>query len=356
MAKGKFFNGKVKKDHSRMIKYILLGAGIILIIILFILISLGKKNKTVYLELKSVIDVEVNSEKLKTEEFFNKLKNYDVDKITIGDYDITKIGTYEVEISTPDQGSQKITVNVVDTTPPDLKVKDLTVKSGATYKIEDFIESCKDNSNEECIVEYYDKSLDEEGNIVDYSKFSKDGKYIIKVIAKDNSDNLTKPIDVNLIIGEEKEETPQPPVEEPITCTYGDLTINTTLYNYPIAVIVGDQNKKCAINRDLWDSKEIVESVNNFYNTDYQRLKKQMELVLEKNYPYGTSIVAYPQYSAILNEAGTGLVGYGIYVTVYVSDARIQEKVDQQKNLKLAYYINSDGSREYKTNVFNIAE
>jgi hypothetical protein len=227
------------------------------------------------------------------------------------------------------------------------------------------VKSCNDNSEGNCIVEYFGDDLDENGKAIDYSKFRRKGEYTVKLIAKDETGNQTTPQEVKLTISvkeaskpEEKpseETTPEPEKQpEPETCTYGDLTVNSSLYNFPAAVIVGDKNKNCAINRDLWDNDSIVNNVNNFYNADYQKLKTDLKLILEKEFPYGANIVAYPQYSPILNEAGTGLVGYGIYVTVYINPANTEEKVDQEKNLKLAYYIKADSSREYKTNVYNI--
>lgn len=357
MAKGKFFNGKVKKDRSKLIKISLISIGLLVIVILIALIATKGKKKDAELVLKNPMIIEVNSKMPNIKDFFSTFKNYKEKNVNIGEFDISKVGSYEVEVSTKDYGTQVITVNIVDTTPPELKVKDLKIKFGEKYTTEDFIESCSDNSKTECIVQYDPNSIDENGKQIDYSSYFRPGEYIVKIIAQDTNENITIPYEAKLIIAQAEGENENPPVipEEPEkTCTYGDLTIDTTLYAFPIAVIAGDKNSGCAINRDLWDSDEIVETVNTFYNVDYQRLKKQLEVVLKTQYPYGTNIVAYPQYSAILNEARTGLVGYSIYVTVYVSDARIEENVDQQKNLKLAYYIKSDSSREYKVNEFNL--
>jgi len=346
---GKFFNGKVKKDRTTLIKYGAIAGGILLIIILIIIIAASKNKKDAVLELKDTIDVEINGKMPEVKDYFNKFENFDEDKVEIEEYSNTALGSFEITITAEDIGSENITVNIVDTTAPTLVLKDVIVPSGSTYSIENFIEKCEDNSEGECIAEFYTESVDQNGNPIDYSSYTKDDKYLIKIIAKDESGNITKPQDIYLTIGRD--------VEVDLTnCLYGGLTVNEELYDYPMAVIVGDQNSGCAINRDLWDSKNVQNPVNYVYTQDNNKLKKDLESILQEEYPNGAKIVAYPHYIAILNEEVTGLVGYAIYVNVYIADANTTEKVDSDENLMVAYYLNSDMTREYDINKFNLAK
>ena len=75
---GKFFNGRVRKDRGTLIKYGIIAAGVLLIIILFVLIAAGKNKKSdVVLELKDSVDFEVNSEWPEVMDFFTKFENFD---------------------------------------------------------------------------------------------------------------------------------------------------------------------------------------------------------------------------------------------------------------------------------------
>ena len=348
---GKFFNGKVHKDRGTLVKYGIIAAGVLLIIILFVLIAAGKnKNNGVVLELKDSLDIEVNSEMPKTMDFFTKFENFDEELVNIEEFDITTVGSYTVTISAEGHGAEDITVNVVDTTAPELTLQNVEIESGGQYKIEQFVSECTDNSKGECIVEYYSESVDQDGNPIDYSSYSKDGKYLIKIIAKDESDNVSEPKEIYLTIGTSTT------TQDPVACNFGDLTINTETHYYPVAVIVGDQDNNCAVNRDLWDSTSIQKPVNNFYQSDYERLQTQLKQILKEEYPNGAKIVAYPHYIAVLNKDLTGLVGYAIYVKVYVAEQSSATQVDTDENLKLSYYLRSDKTREYEVNKFDLAK
>ena len=349
---GKFFNGKVRKDRGTLIKYGIVAAGVLLIIILFVLIAAGKnKDGDVVLELKDSIDVEVNGEWPSTLDYFSKFENFDENLVEIGDFDITTVGEYTVTVTADGQGTAEIIVNVVDTIAPELTLQNVEIETGGIYAIEDFIDTCTDNSDGECIVEYYSESIDQNGNPIDYSSFTADGKYLIKIIAKDESGNtIEPPKEAQLTIGTGETQV------QPTVCNYGDLTVNTETHYYPIAVVVGDQNANCALNRDLWDSASVQNPVNRFYEEDYTRLKNQITEILKEEYPNGAKIVAYPHYIAVLNADLRGLVGYAIYVKVYVADSSTTEQVDSDENLKVAYYLRSDRSRDYEVNKFDLAE
>lgn len=351
---GKFFNGKVKKDRRSLIRYLIIGLGIFFIIFLFILIAIkGSKRAIPELIPKENMHLEVYSEWPDKEDFFEKISNYNIDLITIdyGEFDVTQVGEYPVTINAQGFESKTITVIVEDTEAPKLTLKEVKIDRGDTYYIEDFIESCEDNSGTECIVNYYGNSQDQTGKLIDYSAFTEENVYIIKIVASDESGNETDVLETKLTIGEGGSQNPDEPNEN---CTYGNLTVSNTRISYPVAVVVGDKNAGCALNRDLWDDKNVQDPVNKFYTDDYEALKKDMDSLLKKYYPKGAKIVAYPNYIAVLNDDLKGLIGYAIFVNVYVAPSDYEGAVDSDDNLILSYYINSDHSRTYNVNKYNL--
>lgn len=125
------------------------------------------------------------SDVFKVEDFFDNKKleddleiNYkkDGEDITfLEKYD--KLGTYEVVIKNNDK-EYKSLLNVVDTTKPVLKLKNVSIKVNDKYKVSDFVEECSDNSLEDCILSFKE------------NKTYKDvGVYDIVIIAKDSSGN-----------------------------------------------------------------------------------------------------------------------------------------------------------------------
>lgn len=70
-----------------------------------------------------------------------------------------------------------------DTTAPNLNVKNLTITEGQSYNINDFIISCKDDSNGECIYSYKNAS---------YANYNAPGTYNITIVAKDTNGNATE--------------------------------------------------------------------------------------------------------------------------------------------------------------------
>lgn len=82
-------------------------------------------------------------------------------------------------INNNDKQNEEITD--IDSEDPILKLKELKVYAGDKFTINDFVDSCTDNSGEECILSYKeDKS------------YSDVGVYDIVIIAKDSSGNETE--------------------------------------------------------------------------------------------------------------------------------------------------------------------
>ena len=343
---GKFFNEKVKRRNNGLGRLIIISIGIIFIIILFILIARrNKKQTTAVPKLQDQVEVEVNGNWPSKFSYFSEYEGLTENDVTIDQSaaDINKVGAYTITVNVKGYNPGHVTLNVVDHQMPTLTLKDVTINEGEKYTVDSFVNKCEDNSHEKCILEY-DLSQD-------YANYSEPGNYIIYIRAKDSSGNVTEYKEANLKINSA---TGTPNDDTPTTadCQYGDLTMNED--KYPVAVIVGNEKTNCAINRDLWDNTSIQEPVNKFYQKDYSKLKTEMKSILESKYPNGAKIVAEPHYINILNTSLKGIVGYAIYVKIYVADANTTESVDKDENLVLAYYLNKDGSRKYEVNKYNL--
>ncbi len=350
---GRFFNGKVKNDKNTLIRYGVIAGGVLLIIIIIILIAVNAKGSKGTLTLNPVTEVEVNTELPDKTKFFKEIVDFDENDIEIdyNDADISVVGSYTVTLSAKGRGSEDVELKVVDTTAPELTLQTYTINYGEPYYVEDFVNSCTDNYDEECMVEFFSESTDQYGNNIDYSSFTEVGTYTIMIIATDENGNVSEPQSTSLIIQSEGEEKPV----NPVSCDFGDLEVSEDV-TYPVAVVVGDKKNKCAVDRDLWDDEDIQKPVNDFYQDDYERLKAQLLPILEEEYPDGARPTVFPHYVAVLNKDLTGLVGYAIYIKVYVVDYDYEGKVDITDNLKLSYYLNSDGSRDYDVNVYDLAK
>ena len=357
---GKFFNGNVKTSKSTMIKIAIVAVCAILIIVILIALNNVKNPQRANLKLYNNLDVEINSEKPETMDFFSAFDNYDVNKVKVtypDDFSTKVVGTYEVKITI--EGKEYTTkVNVYDDKAPELEVKDFEIEAGKRYYVEDFVESCSDNSGEACTIEYYSDSKDQDGNAIDYSKYTEVGNYLIKIIAKDENGNVTEPKSVNLKLTDASGNTPKPepnPNPDPtVECKYGDLSYDEKIYTYPIAVIVGDEQNNCALNRDLWDNDDVQKPVVELYKRDLEKLKTDFNKIYETKYPNGAHTYIYQDFKAVLNKENKGLVGYAVYVKLYASEANLSIDKSTAENLIAEYYLKSDGSREYIQNPYNI--
>lgn len=134
--------------------------------------------------IKKDVSVEVMSELLNAKDFFDRDVNcnakilYYLDDEEI-DFNLKydKVGTYKVVINIDDT-KYDTTLNVVDTTKPDLKLKSVSIVVGEKYEITDFVDNCTDNSGEECILSYKEDKI-----------YDKVGTYDIVIIVKDSSGN-----------------------------------------------------------------------------------------------------------------------------------------------------------------------
>ncbi len=329
----KFFNQKVKKKKANITPIIVIGSivAILLIIAILILISVkGNKHGDATITLRDDAAIEVNNENIDKTLFFEEIKNVKESDIKV-DYskvNFNEIGTYEVTI-TIYKKKYKTTLKVVDTESPVLTVKDVSISFGQSYSAKDFVESCKDNSNKECNVEFYDSSVNQNGEKIDYSIYTSEGTYPIQIIASDESGNKTSPMDATLNIG--KGSTSQ------TKCQYGNNEYDTA--NNIMAIDV--TNNGCALDLNLYQSEEILAPVNNLIKTETEKIKKEFSKVkLEAK-----SIYINSNIGAIINNSGNGVVGYSVRITISIYNNDANEVIED-------YYLNTNGTRNYLVNKY----
>lgn len=139
------------------------------------------------INIKENVEVEINSEVLNIKDFFEnsnfsdgEINYFENDKKIKFDTKYNKIGSFKVVIKINDK-NYETTLNVVDTLAPTLKLKELTITLGDKFEINSFVESCTDNSKEDCILSYKENK-----------KYTKAGTYDVTIIAKDKSDNVAE--------------------------------------------------------------------------------------------------------------------------------------------------------------------
>ena len=132
--------------------------------------------------LKSEAEVQIGNAEFAKELVADPEK--DIEKIpetALAAVDITKLGDYALNVDY--EGSTFVcNVKVIDTTPPELKLKDISVYHDDTkkFKMEDFIESATDNSG--VVVTTMTTEL----------KFSGTGTQVVTIKAEDPSGNVTE--------------------------------------------------------------------------------------------------------------------------------------------------------------------
>lgn len=230
-----------KKDKA---KWLVIGASglvLIFIVIIVILASRGGKgnkpsgNLMPVFEFKKELVLEAGSLVPDVADYFTKLENvsmedvkveyptdfeigYDMsgcsdkDKDKIADLDDDKEiqkyscvkpilknpATYGVTISL--QGEEyTVFLKVQDTEAPILITKGVEKFVGEDYDVKDFVQMCSDVTSD-CDISYYDKDLDTNGNKIDYGAFKEKGEYTVKIVAKDDYQNESKPVEATLII------------------------------------------------------------------------------------------------------------------------------------------------------------
>ena len=115
------------------------------------------------------------------------------------------------------------------------------------------------------------------------------------------------------------------------TCTYGKKEYATT---YPLAYVVSGN---CAVSTSSISGSH-ANSATKVGNAEYTKLVKETAN-LEAN-TGANLVVSNPQYTKILNKAGTGYVGYQIYFSV-------KQKINSYATKTIySYYLDQNGNRK----------
>lgn len=332
----RFFNQKVKRGRNSSAStsktVVMVIVGIILVIFVGVLISVfaksGGQKSTVIVKDKIVI--EINDKDIDQNSFFEQLQNVNDNDIVINYDEIVfdEVGTYNVTITVKNQKYYS-KVEVVDTESPDLTTKDYSIKAGGSYKASDFVDGCEDNSGKDCIIDFYSNGVDQDGNRIDYSKFTNEGTYTVEIVASDKAGNETSPKKATLTIGNKSN-------TNPISCTYGNGE-----YDSNITLAVNITNNGCAIDLNLYDNEETLAPVNKIKEAEKEKIKKELSKV-----DLGVkNIYINSDIGTVLNTASKGVVGYTLKMSVSIKKDEVEEVIEE-------YYLNLDGGREFITNKY----
>ena len=359
-----FFLNKLSYILKKILPFIIIAIVILLIIIGLKACNNKSKNKKkpnndtiikavepkFYDEIKISLGDEIpTKDKLikNYEKFSDEEIKINVDNAKVVNNKFTEVGEYEINVKV-NEYEKNIKVVVKDTTPPTLKLKDVTIQEGKTYKISDFIESCSDDSKETCIYEYVDNNQ---------SNIKAVGTYDIKIVAFDKYENKSKEETAKLTINAKATPTPTPtptpsptptptptptpsptptptptPTPKPVEnkCQYGNDSYNTK--SYVLAYVVSKNG--CAIDPTIAKTDKYIESPRKISKTDYNKLIKDLEkLDLDMEISYRSFI------NPIFNTTNEGFVGYQINITLTGNNTTLVE-----------YSLKPDGSRVFKTN------
>lgn len=331
----KFFNQRVKKSGASTGTIVIASiVGVLIVIAIGVLISVKSKNnhKDAVIKIRDSVAVEVNSKLPDKTLFFSELegvKEKDI-KTNYDKVNLEKVGTYEVKIKIYNE-SYTSKLEVVDTEAPVLKTKDVNVAIGGTYKPEDFVESCKDNSDTDCKIEFYDLSLTQSGEKIDYSAFTAEGSYTVQIVATDDAGNKTSPQSATLNIGKNN-------VKTPTVCKYGNDSYDTS--KYILAVNVTENG--CGLDLNVYQDEAKLKLVNSIVENEKAKLKKEFSTIKLNT----TDIYLNSDIGPVLNMSGTGLVGYTLKITVSINKGTANEEVIEE------YFVNLKGERQYTINKY----
>lgn len=334
----KFFNQRVKGSNKSMLAYIIVGACILIIFVSVIMVVVfsNQTPEDAVIKIRDVVTVEINSELPDKTLFFAELQNVkesDIDVAFTG-VDLTKVGEYPVEIDVFGESYESI-LTVVDTSAPELTVRNYAVAVGQGYNASNFVDTCSDNSGENCTIEFYEMAMDQNGNKIDYSSYTTEGVYNIQIVAKDSSGNVTSPLTAQLTIGNSDD------IQQPTTCNYGNSQYDSNTYILGVNVT---QNG-CALDLNLYQNEEITKPAYDLADNDTEQMKKEINKLNISNvkmFHFNREI------SPVLNTTGTGVVGYTVHQRVTL------EYNDGTTELVADYFINTNGGRVYSVNKYGI--
>ncbi len=341
----KFFNDRVPNTKKTITNLIIIGVCIIGVIVCFIVTSNFQGESTNggggELSLNKSTIVEVNEE-ITNDIFFSKIENVNLNAIKVdypSDFDISEVGDYQINITINGKKYNTI-LKVVDTIKPELTVKEYTITQNSAYIPKNFVSSCKDNSGKDCILDFYEGGIDEEGNNITYNNYYEPGTYAIKISAKDAAGNET--VEETKLIITATGSTQEPPVEDPkpTECKYGNSEYDTE--EFLVAVNVTTNN--CAVSLDLYKDSAMTAEINKMMDAETIRIKRDVEsLKLD-----GT-LALNRKVTAVVNTSGDGVVGYELQMTVTITKNGTTETIAD-------YKLNSSGKRVFISNPNDLSE
>lgn len=346
MAK-KFFRQKVHNRKKTITQIIIISVCVIGIVACFFIANYfnNRLPKGSVAELRDSVAIEVHGELPEKTTFFSKIENIADKNITINyeGVDTDKVGDYEIEIRVFKK-KYHTTLKVVDTYSPELTTKNYSILETESYKASDFVESCTDNSEEKCIIEFYDLATNQDGTKIDYSSYKAIGTYKVQIIAKDASGNQTAPTDATLIINddpnkdvEQNPNTDQKPNTN-TTCKYGNADYDTN--EFILANSVAENN--CAVDLNLYQDANLMKGIDNIMAAETKKIMNEFKKL---NITSDVTVNRKPE--VILNKTGKGVVGYSLQMELF-------ENINGKDELVESYYLKLDGSRVYSVNKYNL--
>ena len=333
MAK-KFFNRKVKKKKKIALGpiFIIIGCSVLILLIVIIMLKLnnnGNNHEDALIKIRESVSIEMNGTLPDKTTFFSELKNVDEKSISIdyGNANVEVPGEYKITIKVYSKNYYSKLI-VIDTVPPELTLQPLTILTGDSYKPSDFVTNCVDNSNLNCYFEYYKNAVDNKGKAIDFGSYTKEGTYIIKIVAYDDAGNASEPVETQLTIVK----------SDIVVCDYGE---NNLEKGTPISVKVSDTN--CSLNPKAYNDPEVLDSTNALIENEKGKLSSEF-----KNINLNTqNVIIDAEINPVFNQTNEGLVGYLVNITVYIERGVENDIIEE-------YYINLDGSRKYTVNKYNL--
>lgn len=338
MAK-KFFNSKVASRKRNLVNGVIISICVIGVAVCLYFTQyydFGGSEET-SVKLQDSISLEIFSSPPANDIFFSSLSGVDEDDIEVdmSAVDFNSIGSYIVVVSV--EGSEyEVTLNIVDATSPTLELNELVIEDGETYILDDFIVSCTDNSNDECLISYDTSSVTENGDSIDFSSYYETGTYTITIKASDSSGN-TAYKSTTLTIGDVSS-APEEPEEDPevTSCTYGTNSYDED--NYLLTYNVSTNG--CAISLDSYLNESVQEPINSIADTETTKIKTEINTIADLD----SSLHINRSINAITNLTGNGFVGYSLLISVTNEDG----------DVIVSYYLDENSYRYYLVNPYNL--
>ena len=365
---GKFINGSGGNSSSGglgsgLITLIVVSVVGIISIILLVVLFAGNNQPTVTCNppvLKQSVEIELDAKAPGKLAYFDQIDEncYPESKIKVDDSQLktNQLGQYTVKISI-DKDKKDVTVVVSDHTPPVLKLKkqvvlrinsNLVDNNGISYNVDDFVDSCEDNSKAPCTYKFTDDK---------YLSLHELGVYPLKIEAYDTSNNVSEEKTSYLFILTEDAEAPADDY-----CVFG-----STKYDSANSYVGYDLTEyDCAVSKSDFRSARVVAKVDKKTASETKKLRSQLSLIPN----VGANFVTKKCYSAIYNEENTGLVGFSVRLTTIAVTSETdntgeydREKYENQcdaaansddSTLIVDYYLLADSSRHYLSDPYNI--